>query len=47
MDKATFSTIMKTNADFIEVVKKTIKIGKTMGDAFAWFFLLQKQTGIG
>jgi len=38
IDKGVFSSAMKTNADFIEVVKNTIKIGKTMGDAFAWFF---------
>lgn len=46
MDKTTFSTIMKTNADFIEMVKKTIKIGKTMGDAFAWFFYYKSKPAL-
>ena len=37
-DKNEFSTLMSTNASFLKVVSKTIEIGKSLGDAFAWFF---------
>ena len=33
-----FATIMSINASFLEIVKKTIEIGKNLGDAYAWFF---------
>lgn len=33
-----FKTTIATNAKLRDVVKETISIGKTLGDAFAWFF---------
>ena len=37
-DRAVFTKIMKTNAKYLNVIKKAIEIGKDLGDAFAWFF---------
>ena len=37
-DDAKFREIMKINAAYSKVVRTTIEIGKSLGDAFAWFF---------
>ena len=34
----TFKGIMKENATFSKIVSEVINIGKSLGDAFAWFF---------
>lgn len=34
----TFKGIMKENAKFSKIVSEVINIGKSLGDAFAWFF---------
>ena len=34
----TFKAIMKENATFSKIVSEVINIGKSLGDAFAWFF---------
>lgn len=34
-----FSQMMARNARFAKAVSMTIEIGKSMGDAFAWFFI--------
>lgn len=33
-----FKSTIKTNAKYLKVVKEVITIGKSLGDAFAWFF---------
>lgn len=37
-NKQEFSAIMSDNASFSKVVRKTIEIGKNLGDAYVWFF---------
>ena len=37
-DQATFKNSITTNAKYLKVVKEIITIGKTLGDAFSWFF---------
>ena len=37
-EKSEFSEIMRKNAQFSEIVSDVIEIGKSLGDAFAWFF---------
>ena len=37
-EPAVFKDAITTNAKHLKVIKETITIGKTLGDAFAWFF---------
>lgn len=37
-DTVEFSKIMFENASFLRIVKTTIEIGKSLGDAYVWFF---------
>ena len=37
-NKKEFSTLMSANASYIKVVSQAIELGKSIGDAFAWFF---------
>ena len=37
-NKKDFSELMSRNASFSKMVSKTIELGKSLGDAFAWFF---------
>lgn len=37
-DTIEFSKIMAENASFQRIIKTTIEIGKSLGDAYAWFF---------
>jgi hypothetical protein len=37
-EQALFKDAITTNAKYLKVVKEVITIGKTLGDAFSWFF---------
>lgn len=37
-EQTLFKNAITNNAKYLKVVKETITIGKTLGDAFAWFF---------
>jgi len=38
LEQALFKDAITTNAKYLKVVKEVITIGKTLGDAFSWFF---------
>lgn len=42
-DSSVFSEIMRENARLLNVIKETIEIGKSFGDAYAWFFFVNNR----
>lgn len=38
-----FSALMSSNASYAKVVSQTIQLGKSLGDAFAWFFFRENR----
>ena len=43
-DPHIFKKAITTNAKYLKTVKEAITIGKTLGDAFSWFFYSQNRT---